>query len=282
MQCWQATSAGSTITFQLAQNHTSALSVGYSYAPKTGQIAYDTWQRTTDSHFERWRPVSTAMHIRCVNNDEENEGWFECIRTNRDVLAERWGVIQTRDDDDAIKIYPAGLTPDKDTLDNWYKSQNWSLQPTYATGKIRDLGQYIWQLNCQKEDNDFQEFKNLHVAQRARVESNWTTVEGNAIRTTEPKDSMDGTDIPDGNELEDFRDTIYADQFDIILLRLRGIDSTKILIHTVHNCEYMVSDNTELAQYMSVSYSAESQLKVFKKWRLKNHKMPFQSITTLN
>jgi hypothetical protein len=270
--------------FDCVANHTSALSVGYSHENRdTNEGSVHQWKVPATTHFERWRPVSYALHIRCVNNDEQNEGWFECIRSGRDALSDSFGVTISNIPDKGVKCYPGSIMPQNTAMVGWFKSDGWSLQPTYATGKVRDLGNYVFQLNNQKETNNFQEFKNLQIKELAVDKELYRQngVEQDDLVYVVPRKELTDNDVITAADVEYFDNTIYHDALDIILIRVHGSDTTKLLLHSVANMEFMMPDSAEYAQYMSVSYPAQSQLDAYRNARIKYNKMPFQSIQSM-
>lgn len=84
---------------------------------------------TSKSNIERVRLVSAGMKLMCTSNSGSNDGWFRATRF----------VMNSNGADETI---------DLKQLVN---------EPSYVTGKIRDLNKYIFQLKPTDTDHDFTE-----------------------------------------------------------------------------------------------------------------------------
>jgi len=70
----------------------------------------------------KWRCVSAGMKLQLINNDDTNQGYFEAVRLPGDI------------DHDPSRM-----------IDN----------PSYVSGRLKDLHQYIFQLKPSDGDQDF-------------------------------------------------------------------------------------------------------------------------------
>lgn len=103
---------------------------------------------TNSSTLEKWRVVSQGTRFQMTNNSDENEGWFEAVRLNPCVIAAeeaKW----TLDSAGILKLASADALPYVKT------GETWASDPTYVTGKLRDLHQYVWKHNSVNTDHDF-------------------------------------------------------------------------------------------------------------------------------
>lgn len=91
---------------------------------------------------DRFRLVSAGMRVTCINNAENNNGWFEAIRVpiGFSFSNATGSVFDTvlRDDQPVINPF----------LENeLYKDTNsWANHPSYVTGKLRNLEKHMFYL----------------------------------------------------------------------------------------------------------------------------------------
>jgi hypothetical protein len=111
----------------------------------------DKFVQEENSAISRWRIVSQGLRMSLLNNDDENDGWWEAIRT-------QMGAHQTNEfnilGDTAIvgpsTDYASGnyLTVNVDSL-------NMVEHPTYCSGKLKDLDKTNFYLRPTGGDHDF-------------------------------------------------------------------------------------------------------------------------------
>jgi len=106
----------------------------------------------------KWRVVSQAMRLSLVNNADENDGWFEAVRVdpvwNADEIA-KFSAVSTSANAPGLLTMKMTLEDELPFIDMPADGQ-WANSPTYVTGKLRDIHQYIWSLNSQAgDDHDF-------------------------------------------------------------------------------------------------------------------------------
>lgn len=86
----------------------------------------------TSSNIDRFRLVSAAMRLTCINGSETLNGWFEAIRVNCEYADGDVG------SDGYVAI--AGIE------DAIVSSTNWAQSPSYVTGRLRDIGKHTFYL----------------------------------------------------------------------------------------------------------------------------------------
>jgi hypothetical protein len=131
------------------------------YAFDTDVVNYNT----AGIPIKKWRVVSQATKIMLTNNYDNNEGWFEAFRTVAEPSEFRvqsieklpvatpcatWAAV------DALNRahYTFGAIPDTAKID----VNNIVEHPSYVSGKLRDIGKYVFQL---KPVNNHHEFLDL-------------------------------------------------------------------------------------------------------------------------
>lgn len=267
--------------FNLFLNHQSQLSVSYTYEEVTAKtLKYHQWTLPpTTFRFDAWRPVSYAMQIRCINNDEKNEGWYEAIRIPKPCMDHTFGICIDNESNNVPTVQVGNVLPQSQILQKWSVADHWTCQPTYVTGKLKDIGNYMFQLNHQLRDNDLQPLKNFNVLEDAAITEEFTLYNAsmtNGLHLVFPKDKVTTQETFTGADVEDFRNTVYNNNLDIILVRIHGQTDTKLLVHSVANIEFTVKENTEWAMYTSPSYQAKDALNEYLDSRSKYHRQPQQ------
>lgn len=137
--------------------------------------------------YTHWRPVSVGLRLKCLNNETEDGGWWEAIRTNRNLVTDRsatsfmegrpWGVaMQTHNKptttitqtpfvvEQSQKVANGNLLP----FPEWTRQQiaeassDWGGNQSYCQGKLTDLACMEFQLNCIRRDNDFKQVRAIN------------------------------------------------------------------------------------------------------------------------
>lgn len=97
---------------------------------------------------EKFRCVSAALRLSCVNSAQFNNGWFEAIRVPTDYNGNDWNDLGEGD-------YP---TPKPTIETNLLISSRWCNHPSYVTGKLADLYKHQFYLQA----NGDREFEKLN------------------------------------------------------------------------------------------------------------------------
>jgi hypothetical protein len=126
--------------YQVARNKSTAAQVGPPAVAAT-EITFDNSPTTlhegdasskTSANIDRFRLVSGALRLTCINGSETLNGWFEAIRVNceyADSNVNSDGHIAIAGIEDAI-----------------VSSTNWAQSPSYVTGRLRDIGKHTFYL----------------------------------------------------------------------------------------------------------------------------------------
>jgi len=157
---------------------------------------------------EKFRIVSAGLRVQLINNADENDGWFEAVRVEPGWDSTDKAAFTMPDPLTAASTSPITLNdvgkviPAPDT---------WANHPTYVTGKLRDIHQYMWKLNSTSLDHEY-----------------------TSVSTTDKT----GEENIDPN-------------YDIVLIRFRGRSDTttpsKIVIHQCTNYEIVFETGTLLS-----------------------------------
>lgn len=334
---------GDTRTFKFTRDKYDTINVP-AIDPARNATLLPEGFRTKQQRFDKWRGVSYALHINCCNNDEDNDGWFECIRTSRNSFRHRFGILTdeltganalTRGIYQPV-IYNGHVVPAAATIQEWFSCRNWALNPSYATGKLKNIQKLIFKLNPESTFNPFQKMKPITwtneepappaegedpPAPTGQVQSaeaadqhkvydyDWSgfdymetppstpSIKGSIgeVRTpaTELNDhpfeiTPDGVTNTNGIKknptdtifIPDWDESVIDESWDMILIRVHGLDRTRLNLHSVANVELMCGEYNTYTPFLSVAYSADEKLERYITNTQKNQKLPFQFVNS--
>lgn len=128
---------------------------------------------------EKWRIVSAGLRLQLINNADENDGWFEAIRvepgwdqndlTGFKMIAAPTGTIVRT----PIAFAPTTLTARRSIVP---AKGSWANHPTYVTGKLRDIHQYMWKLNSTAKDHDYTNSTNASLGGFENIDKNYDVI----------------------------------------------------------------------------------------------------------
>jgi len=311
--------------FHLVSNHHKYDNVDLMY-----EFSNDLGTGTNDNHvwrnvnidpkyYESWRPVSLGLRIECVNNDEDNDGWFEAIRTNRDTYRHRLGIIKAGTgglNDTTLKsantaptsyehtdLYHGMMYPATMTVQEWYSARNWALHPSYSSGKLKDIGDYIFTLNQTTNDNEFIKLRALSVAPtgvipqdvyRREYDTSSVTLKytippvwGTSTAVADTTNYIPVTEVnqetgttTQASLIPDVQKLYISDAFDMILIRVHGLDNTRLMLQSVQNIELTCGERSPYLQFTSVSYPNKEGLAQYLNIQSKQRETPYYRTET--
>lgn len=258
-------------------NHNSTLSTVYSYT--TNATNWSVYPPLANA-FEAWRPVSYGMQIRCINNDENNEGWYEAVRIGVNKLNLWETGLCTRIGTDTVDYNIGDIQIDPEILVDWLVQGKLAQNPTYTCGKFKDIGKYIFQLNHGNKDNDFISITDTSATKVSSTDRYYGAItnatneaDGDITQFIFPEKTLANENTARVGTFS--TKNHVSSNMDIIVVKIVGeANNTKALIHTVANHELTCKDGTDYAQYQSVAYSVLPQLQRFLDYRVKHHKLP--------
>lgn len=176
---------------------------------------------------DEYRLVSAAMRLSCINAADSNNGWFEAIR-----IRPSWSTDGTYSYANAPTNPTAwALGPDPE---KWEEAvlvtQNWANDPSYVTGRLRDIGKHTFYLQNYK----------------GRKFHRWP-----AQVTDDAFDDFE--EQPCG----------FDPNFDVIAVRVYSSESSTATLqqaihcHVVKNWETMYDSNKSLSRFMTSTLSAK-------------------------
>lgn len=315
----------------LLANHGDDRTFQYEYSEQAGgkTIKPAGWLDAGNGEnirFNQWRGVSYALHIDCCNNDEDNDGWFEAIRVSRNSFRHRFGLITattTGSNNDILyapwkPYFPhtriGDGIPSRLTVQEWYSARNWAINPSHATGKIKNLENVMFRLNNESTENEFIKWRPINGLAVALEEGTYhCPVFQSAVNEPLPPqlgtpayqdsgtyavpftelaqattlgqtDASEVVNTETGEpaaprQIVDWNNTYISDSFDMILIRIHGMDRTRLVLHSVQNVELQCAERNLFKSFQTVSYEGRDELQQFTDNVQKNKKLPFFSTT---
>lgn len=173
-------------------------------------------QTNASGQIIQWRTVSAGLRISLVNNAITNEGWFECARISLPKESGKWiHLDRVGYDTNGAVANPGGYFVSMGSADSFVPTDRGSLRnhPTYATGKLRDIDQVMFNLRATCDVHEFNTLK----------------------------------DGDSANEPYRFVDEGY----DAIWIKMYGVTATRTLFNYVLNQEIVYDEAAELARAMT-------------------------------
>lgn len=200
------------------------------------------WSNITPLNKEQqWRVVSQQVKLTSVNSAHDYDGWWECVRMT--CIPSEFDMWTDREEDESghplsINNVYVGQDPSEATKAAAFPNvtTDLTINPTYCTGKVKDLHKYNFQLLPSVNNHDF-----LHL-----------------------------DDAATGRHLAPYID----DTFDCIYIRIHGTPMntevagtrpTTIMAHLVSNQELIYRENTIMTRYHTECYDATTQLKAVRR-----------------
>lgn len=223
--------------------------------PAAGTAA-DPWDGVTrigqvksDSIY-KWRVVSQGLHLTLINQSDSNDGWFEACRMNTASFAEQYAIAKKVGSDDSVICWPE--------KDYWVlDTAKLTSQPSYTTGRLRDIHNVIFSLNPEGNDHEFNElfgFAPIPVVDATPALEPAQIYTAGAGVVASAKIFNRGSFGPDK-----IMDALVDQGWDSIAVRCKtrlnngnGAPST-LLVHVVQNIELVYNDSTQMSRFMTRS-----------------------------
>lgn len=192
------------------------------------------------------RIVSQAIRLTQINNDEENDGWYECCRIVLPKTPTHFLIGNMDNSTTAMNgVKPAVLAPDRTIELGYLNSLPLVEQPGYTSGMLKDLKNKEFRLQpigCECHMNEAYKivdmFHGTGTSADINVDANdrW----GNFNATSKSVDVLElGLD----------------DSWDYVLVRIHGrqvaASPSSFIIEGIQNVEFCFSPNSDLATFMT-------------------------------
>ena len=225
-----------------------------------------------------WRTVSVGLKLQLTNNADQNDGWWESVRLSPSNDPTQWCFADSAGG--AVMLNGDGVTPNTNTKPGdgrvnargtgWKSIISESTlvdNPTYQSGKLRDIHQHVFKLKAINTDHDFRELKSVYNFLDNTVSVNNNTQAGadgiknaGAVAGATTPYTVGASVVSDAANVSDFVNGNVDFSHDIILIRLWGRPSTvgsgstvntptRILSHVVCNQEIVYQENTFLERF---------------------------------
>lgn len=235
-------------------------------AYKADGLTSPAMQIDTKDTMGRWRQVSRALKLRCITSDEHNDGYWEAVRIPVSDLRKQFYIYNAAGLDVAGIVPDPNATPPVDPnykfigspthefVDQMWNKKNWLINPTYQSGKIKNLGQYEFRLQPQKEEHDMVDIPE-------HIEFKTTEVAPGGVQAT--TGHFAGEEIEkDGVDLGHLYKCVTDPQFDCICIRISGKpNETRILAHSVANIEFTPRADSDLQMFLTECVDSSNTLK---------------------
>jgi hypothetical protein len=183
---------------------------------------------------DKWRLVSAGMRMSLTNNSDTNDGWFEAIRVNTSYSPQDFRVTNPQAPFVNFSVYQNILTMERAILGT---NQSWANDPSYMTGKLRDIHKWMFYLQASEE----RDFKSLPTS--------WEDNIGNLAANVY---TCNNTSVTPGFMIDS--------GFDCVAIRLHTSSTvalpTSMLIHSVHNFEGVYDASSMLCKFQSSTPNA--------------------------
>jgi hypothetical protein len=238
---------GLTIHNQVTVNTVSSLTTNYASNPlfstDVDEIAGGSNNlkvKNKNDTLGKWRVVSQGLRLKCVNNDDNNDGYWEAIRLNSNDSSDFF--LPFLNSQDSKKGY---IRPSYNFLEHCWDKVNWLQNPTYCSGKVKNLGQFEFRLSPQVGEHDF-------IAVPKTIELNESNLDA----------KFDNT-VDDGVNLFHLFRYCLDTSFDIVCIKVQGRTdgNTSIHSHLVQNVEARPYEEADDTIFLTETVNAGAFLK---------------------
>lgn len=187
----------------------------------------------TGQAMTKWRLVSQALKITLINNSDENDGWFECIRCQGHSQSgfDLVGVSGGNGGDEVIGSANPIQIPA-------ISSTNLVEHPTYVTGKLRDIHRYLFHLMPQGNDHEFTNIERDYDSNAEAVKA-----------------------------------SLQSEAYDMVFIRVHGrtgASPTRLMLHVVSNQEVVWDESSSNTRFHSESRGNRASFERSKRNRQEN------------
>lgn len=203
-------------------------------------------------HSSGWRVVSQGCRLELLNNDHENDGWFEACRFKSRISPT--DVALFRDDggsgtvlttvDAPIKLLPGPDTQFWTNLDNI----SFNRQTGYLSGKLSEIGKHEFSLMRDKTDRSL---INREVLDKMK---------GNASRSSDdafftPNTTTGRLRLNGTTHGSKVLDQLVDRNLDCVLIKVYGrsdtTSPTRLMFDCIQNVEFTVDAASEISKYQT-------------------------------
>nr|P0DOK2.1 RecName: Full=Capsid protein [Chaetoceros setoense DNA virus] len=205
----------------------------------------------SNDNINEWRLVSQGLKLSLLNTDEENDGWFECVRYKDALRANEFAFYSG----DNLEQTTATVFGPDITFGSTLLTKNLVNSPTYVSGALEDIDKYEFKLQAQSEQHDFK-----------RIPDRWYTEHGvDTVTVSGVNDYV--TLQADTAQAHSIHNSLVDDSFDAVYIRIHcrtnsGAGATtgsKLLAHLVSNQELVYDEDQNEHKFMTQAAMAKAE-----------------------
>lgn len=220
------------------------------------------WPGTVSSGggVSRWRVVSQGLKLTLLNTQEENDGWFECVRTTYKPRMSDWKIVSPIGNHGLNTSFlttgESGFLAPDDKLIDYLESKNLAEHLSYKAGSLKDIHRHQFNLMPFSKNNEFVELQEnyLITADEGLIPVPTQPVTGVSRQTFELLDGANSSK----KIYESFMDTNH----DIVLIKIHpGTRGSKLLAELAVNHEVVYDVDSVLSKHMTTTDVDEDAFK---------------------
>lgn len=196
-------------------------------------------QYTGPAAIGKWRIVSKSMKIRNINSDDENDGYWEAVRIPANNIHRMFSLDRKNSPTEAgtNPWVNRGFGITHEFKESLKANSNWLMNASYCSGKVKNLSQYEFKLSPQVLEHNMLDIPKY---------MEWKVADYTAVT-----EANVGQEEIDGKDLSHLFKWGIDNQWDIVIIKLTGIDASKYLVHTVMNVEYQMREDSKYSTFQT-------------------------------
>ena len=229
----------------------------------SGVVAGNNGNIEANDNINEWRIVSQGLKLSLLNTDEENDGWFECIRYKDSFKASENAFYSG---DNLQQATSAVYGPDIQ-FGQSLANKNLVNSPTYVSGTLNDIHKYQFSLQAQTEDHNF-----MRLPERWYMENG---VDNGVLGGIEQYVNLQA----DTAQCHSIQKSLVDQSYDAVYIRIHcranagtsNNTGSKLLAHLISNQELVYDEDQNEHKFMTQTQFAQDAVnKANERQRKKN------------
>lgn len=189
-----------------------------------------------EGDIDRWRLVSQGLRCTLLNTEDNNDGWFECVRlTGVPALNDQW--LKRVDVSSDYGYLTPNLIYVNDIYNNFISGKS-VMDMSYFSGPLRDIHLYNFNLNPMVVNHPYRTVRQTFSLDSVTAYS--STYNGWSITKDE---------VNDYQELFDAQHDYNFDSIAILVHASAKTDGSKLLLDVAQNAEVIYENESKLSRY---------------------------------
>lgn len=130
--------------------------------PDVGAAAVGAAMTLGPNFPSQWRVVSQGLRLSLINNSSDNDGWFEAIRINPAYNPDEFVRTPLGYFINPVTINHGAMTVLDAAANQPRIHPDWSMNPTYIAGKLRDISKHTFLLH-REDESTYIEVKDTNI-----------------------------------------------------------------------------------------------------------------------